>query len=116
MQSRIPLPVDPTTATQGYEAMGIVTRDMLRTWSECVLQTGRFLNQRLEKDSELFSTLARCDGPIDASECWSRFVSEAVADYSKQAQTMNETLTRHAQKVMEDINVQSGPVKAPTIE
>lgn len=116
MQNRIPLPLDAATATQGYEAMGLVTQDILRTWSECASQTGLFLSQRFQKDCELFSTLARCDGPIDAGECWSRFFGEAAADYSKQAQAMGDTMTRHLQKTVEDMQGLTGKAKAPTLE
>lgn len=116
MNSVRPIENDFSAALPGFRLMSAATRDTLRTASDCTAETGRFLSQRLGKDAELLSTLARCDDPLDVADCMMRFFGIAVADYSLQTQRMTVALGRNLQSTCEDIEGQIGLAKVPVID
>lgn len=100
----------------GCELLSIATYDMFRTMSDWTAETGGFLGQRLEKDAQLMSTLARCEGVFDATHCLTRFFSTAFEDYAVEAQRINTTMGRNMMKAFGDVQEQFSEPKAPAID
>ncbi len=100
----------------GYEMLSIATFDMFRTMSDWTAETGGFIGQRLEKDAQLMSSLARCEGVFDATHCLTRFFGTAFEDYAIEAQRINATMGRSMMKAFGDFQEQLSEPKAPAID
>jgi hypothetical protein len=74
-------------------AMLVGNPALAKPWTEMMIESARFVSERLQHDFETQKVMVACKTPAEVMQVQSEFFRKAMSDYTDEAQRMYQIMT-----------------------